>query len=112
MSMQAEKRCELCGAYLASDNLDSRFCSPCRERLGNLGLTEERDIPRFCGVEEYAADHLMNPEQVRRRWLIPREDVTPPLGQPEVKEGLKAFHQPSARRIRWQAAPADIGLYT
>lgn len=97
------KRCELCGAYLASDHVAERFCSPCTKKLRNLGLTDQADL-RFYTVEEYAEEYRMGEEQVRRkcrdgeilaikpgrRWLIPRQRVE--LAMPvESNKGLTSL---------------------
>jgi excisionase family DNA binding protein len=89
------KKCELCGSYLAHDHSAERLCSPCMNKLRELGLANQGS-PRFYTVEEYAQEYGIEAEQVRRkcrhkeilaikpgrRWLIPRQRVkfTTPLG--------------------------------
>lgn len=89
------KKCELCGSYLAHDHSAERFCSPCMNKLQELGLANQGSL-RFYTVEEYAQENRIEEEQVRRkcrhkeilavkpgrRWLIPRQRVkfAMPLG--------------------------------
>jgi hypothetical protein len=90
------KKCEFCGSYLANDHREERFCSPCSDKLRGLDLIEQDGSPRYYTVEEYAREHRMEAEQVRRkcrskeiiamkpgrRWLIPRRrvELAMPLG--------------------------------
>jgi excisionase family DNA binding protein len=83
------KRCALCGSYLAHDHSAEQFCSPCSDKLRELNLVAQGSSPRFYTVEEYAQEHQIEAEQVRRkcrrkeilaikpgrRWLIPRQRV-------------------------------------
>lgn len=102
--MNKEKRCEWCGCHLAQDHTDARFCSPCQEKLEELGLTETNASPRFYTVEEYARDYHLKEEQVRRkcrqqeisgtkrgrRWLILRSDQRLSVMPQGTKRGLNS----------------------
>ena len=102
--METERKtCELCGSYLAHDHGSERFCSPCINKLRELGLTDQVSL-RFYTVEQYADEYGIGAEQVRRkcrhkeipavkpnrRWLIPRQPVklTMPLGTDKGLESV------------------------
>lgn len=105
--MAAEReKCELCGSYLARDHSEERFCSPCMNKLRELGPANQGS-PRFYTIEEYAKDHEIGDEQVRRkcrhkeilaikpgrRWLIPRQRVklATPLGTDRGLSSVTGF---------------------